>query len=326
MAIRQIDVEITFSGLCLVLAGKAKQWDPRRTRGPRRASDFEVLLVDTRPKASGALPGHAPGACGCSAQMDDHRHYPRLSYFAEDHLALALLRDAISGPGHCQALWDGELHSSPDGKEVVSIDLTDRRVQIIPPFDYKWKWSRISWCRLSGVDVRFPYDQGDDSRLDWVLDARQIGLETVDRSGVVTVVSTLPNGIWECRGAYRNREVAALDCVRWGIGRSPEQALGGDVVLRLPNLRYGPTVRISNLDGSDPQDIVLVPGIDDRLRFSITNHPKALSGPEVSHVSMFSRLNGGVSVNEPVQQDDVVCVQAACDDVLSWPRGVADES
>jgi hypothetical protein len=311
LAVRHINAEITFSGLCLVEAGEHRSWDENRTLGPPLARRFEVLLVDTL-KSCKSQTTEKHETCDAVKESSDatsaadHRHFPRLTYFAEDHL------DIRREP----AIWDGVFLPSPEGKEVVSIDLCRKLVEIIPPYGYRPEWSELRWIDRSRSSLGLlSVRRGvEDKCLDWVLSADQIQLGPTNRAKAIAIVM-VPNGIWETKGVYRNREVASLDPVQWRVGSGNPQAIGRDLVLWLPDLRYGLTVRVSNLDDANPDshDIVLTPGADNHLRFAISNLPGTLSEPDASHVGMFKDLAPGGDVLTPVQLDDVVCVQTACD-------------
>lgn len=332
-----IIADIVFSGLCLVRVGQCERVAHKQRRGkskeglqrPRRASDIEVLLVDTVGKHHEGTDGeHRPGAHDHAA----HIHHPCLTYYAEDDLGLHTRSDR----------WDGVLRPSPEGKEVVSVDLKYKRVEIIPPWPYKRKeWSKLLWC--SGSEP-LPNDPEEDDRLDWVLQSRQAGLECVERDRAIAIVTglpddqgkrSLPNGEWRTRTVHRNREVRSRRPIRWQVGSLQDcRAIARDVVLRLAirssrrrggrreDRRSGLTLRISNRIGDpDPYDIVLMPGGDDRLRFSISNLPRVLSEPWDSHWGMFSNLGSG-QIADVVQDDDLVCVSTgACENGLHFDCG-----
>jgi len=316
MAEETFTAEITFSGLCLILASKCEEWDAHRTRGPKWAGNVEVLLVDSRNCHGDACHQHDP-------------HYPRLTYYAEDHIGLRP-RSGLweppqddKNPGRRP---DAGYLTSPEGKEVVTVDLTEKKVEIIPPWPYVKKWSRLRWCEVEPGDSFpiIPNSEAQDRYLDWMLRSDTIGFEKekLKPSEAVSHIY-LPNGTWETRGAYRNREVSRLRPIRWKIGKDgPEQAIARDIVLRLDGLRYGPTIRISSLrsDKSIPQDLVLTPGIDRRLRFAISNLPRSYSDRDTSHVRMFEQLSSDPkpSIREPYQIDDVVCQLHACDSTIMF--------
>lgn len=325
-----IVAEIVFSGLCLVRVGECGPEGGRRSgrskgepRRPRRASKIEVLLVDTFGKQ-----GKGTGRSHDTEEHQNaqHLHYPLLNYYAEDDLGL-----------HARASdrWDGVLHPSPAGKEVVSVDLRFKRVEIIPPWPFTSpKSSKLSWC-----DAPSPYPKNpqEDDRLDWVLQSGQTGLESVDPDRAIAVITGLPgpdgkrglpNGEWRTRTVHRNREVKSRRPIRWKVGSLPEsRAIARDVVLSLTSRggrgggdrRSGLTLRISDRKGDpDPHDIVLMPGGDDRLSLSISNLPRVLSEPWESHRKMFSSLGPGEIV-DVVQDDDLVCATGTpCDDHIHF--------
>lgn len=304
---RAFTAEITFAGLGVLLLEGSERGD-QGSRGPREVDKLKLLFVRTGEVDHGH--GHEHADHGDV----DHRHYPRLTYYADDHLGLMPRSET----------WphDYVYTPSPEGRETVSVDLTDKRVEVIAPNKYERTISTLNWLQPSpnGADLPdFPRTEEEDRCLDWVLRSDQIYLGETDARRAVTTIE-VPHGTWMTRGVYRNREVLTLDHVRWRVGERV-QAMGRDLVLVLEGLRYGLTVRISNFDcdDPDPHDIVLTPGSDDRLRLALTNLPGSYSPPDISHVTMYGHLAAGdpPRLSAPVQSDDVVCALASCDHIIS---------
>ena len=313
--LRAFTAEITFNGLAVMqILGLDK--DDRRS-----ANGVKILFVKTHGTEhdGGYDHGHHHGA--------DHRHHPRLTYYADDQLGLLPKSDR----------WplDYDYYASPEGRQTVSVDLTGKRVKIIPFYspdaDEKLE---LLWSKTAGrPSFPNPRRPGEEQCLDWVLSADQIGLKKVRADAAVTVIEP-PPGLWKTHGVYRNREVRKLDPIRWRVGAG-EQAMGRDVVLELRNLNFGLTLRISNLTSTkpDPYDIVLTPGKDerpagtaasgaDRLRLALTNFPDSYTHADVSHVTMYGQLSGqDKPLESPTQVDDVVCAQAACTPVQQGGGG-----
>ncbi len=311
---REFTAEIAFGGLSTLLVCRPASWDPRLSRGPRKAKDLLVLMVNTN---------EATGECASGYQ--GHRHHPRLTYYADDHLGLR--------PQSKQWPDDYRYCSSPEGREVVSLDLSEKHVRIIPPYNYWREWSTLRWCQPmpSGVFPDAPVRASDNHCLDWVLRGDQIGFGEPKLKNAVTTIE-LPEGDWRSRGVYRNREVSKLNAIRWYLTK-PEagqeirpQTMGPDLLLVLTGLQYGLTIRISDRTADpkrpDPYDIVLTPGWEKLLRVSLTNLPYSYSEPDTSHVKMYSSLScqDPDELWAPVQADDVVCAQSACNQLLATAR------
>lgn len=334
MAAEKITAEITFSGLCLIWPKKYPDWDRDLYRGPSRAKDFEVLLVNSDhqhgehdSKDEGKQPdqrheenhpegeendhaGQHEGKASGFGHHDHPQHHPSLVYYAEDHLGL--------GPDN--TFWDQSYSVSPNGREVIIICLNNKEVEIIPPYDYEYygrnKWSRLKWCKGK---PEIPRDIPEEDRcLDWTLshDAIGLGEADIERSQAATIVKT-PEGTWETKGAFRNREVSNLKAIRWEVGSPQPQALARDIVLRMEKLSHGPTIRITDRDDSSVvQDITLTPGLYRKINFAITNLPREYSGIDASHVPMFSELTSTLNpgnIYRPRKIDDVVCQHSACE-------------
>lgn len=273
---RRFSAEITFSGLCLVHFHGC-----RTRRRPRTAKWVEVLLVN-------ALAAH-----------EGHRHVPRLNYYLQDDLAPKL---------------GDQLVPSPDGQDIVSLDIEECEVDITPPYPYARSRSELTWMegRLKSTKVEVPKDPYEEAFLDWVLNTDDFGLATLKSDLSVTRVK-VPNGRWSCAGVLRNREVGSMPPFLWqlvddhGTPKNPQRALGTDIRLRLDGLRYGPMIAIEPRKGGSVRQVQLTPGNDALLRFSITNLPETVVSPDERHLPMYDRISDGSRLLSIRQVDQMSC-------------------
>ncbi len=291
---RRFSAEITFAGLCVVHFQECR----RRLKdesGPRQAGKVEVLLAEAH--------GH---------NDPSHRHLPRLNYYLQDDLAPRL----------------GEsLRPSPDGQDIVSIDLTDCDVEITPPFPYPKSHpvSELTWMegglqRKAGsrrgrrgtrkTRVKLPRDPYEDKFLDWILNTEDFRLDELPPDRRTTVVK-VPNGQWSCAGVIRNREVGSMQPLQWQLvdtaGKAVgelRRALGTDIRLRLDGLRYGPMIAIKPRQGGPERQIQLTAGTDGPLRLSITNLPEEVGSPDERHLPMYAPESELLSIR---QVDQLSC-------------------
>jgi hypothetical protein len=268
-------------------------WPPGDRSRPRRAGRIDVYLVDT-----------SAGTCG--SQAHDHpEHRPALTYYAADNLGIRK---------------GTPLLPSPLGTEIAVESLQRKRVDIIPPYDYRKRVHTFGWGRAKSL----PSSPEQDRWLRWVLGGEELWgkRRSINHSGVATRVDFHCGGFWQAQTVFRNREVDGVRPVRWLIdGRV--RALARDVVCRLFGFRHGPTIRLSGLrsDGSvernqETRDIVLTPGADDLLRFSITNLSQEYRGRSRPHLGAFAAMLQGVdekNIKLPQQVDMVACQGHECE-------------
>ena len=306
---RRFTAEITFSGLILVDVRKPGRVRENE-RGPRTARDVRVLLVDSEERAARACheePAERDQKTG--ERHACHRHYPRLTYFAEDDLSLA--------PGTPIAV-------SPDGRETVSVSLDGMDVEVEAPYPYERSGRRhvLSWMEgeLARKALRRPETRYEERFLDWSIQNVDIGLDSGHIEPVrATSCITLPPGAWQSKGVVRNREVASLAPYVWevvdGSGEvTRTQALSRSVSVRLEGLRYGLSVQIGPRHAPANREIVLVPGPSDELKLAITNLPDRTPVPDESHLPMFARLTAagtGLDRSRIAIVDHVTCQSSA---------------
>lgn len=276
------EMDVHVSGLCVVRVKDPEKWDRRKQRGPERVGGVELLMANAKGRSE-----HCP------------RHRPCLSYYLEDNLAPLAPAGGL------------DLMASPEGKEVVSVDLTDRTVQFLMPYPYSKEnpFAKLTW-RARGTD-RWPSSARESHYMDWALDAAELGLkyDDIDLDKAIARVE-LPNGTWLAR-CDRNRNPPPLNGwlqpTRWRVGsRKKPQAVARSFVLRFRKLRSSPRIRILNARNDTVHDVLLTPGEDNKVNVSFTNLPLKFRGVHDAHVSAFGSLSrSGASIQGLELHDDL---------------------
>lgn len=304
---RDIDVEITIGGIGLLWITEPLRTTPG-LRGPSEARKLVVLFPPEGKDGNGQHEGHA----GHGPRPPRHR--PRLTFFAEDNLLLT--------PGE-------SLLESPDGREVVSLDLTNRRVFFEPPYPYyrDHPISTLRWATPdeSGTLPDVPARPADDRNLDWLLNADDIGLTDPDPALATTVIH-LPEGHVFARNVFRNRHADDVAPAMWSVGERT-QAVARETVVRLEGLWQRLRICITpksddvNADRNTVErEIQLLPSHPGLVRVAVSYLPDEFIGDD-SHLGLLRELQPGCEISFPVQQDYVETAVTACENCCKIAGG-----
>lgn len=269
---RRFNAHIHVAGLCLVNFDLDE--DRMRSLSSKRpavAKGATAFLVNTE-------------GMGCL-----HRHAARLTFTAAAATALE--------PGV-------ELIASPDGEEVVSLDIAKKYVRI------QWPWPQsetlgrheLRWLEDELDRPTRPLHPSEDDRLDWALQMSDIGMSWFEPDRACSIVE-LPAGLWCCTGAFRRRGVPGLQAPEYILKNNPfnTRVLAREFRLEAEGLRTGPIVEVFDLEtGKLERKFALTPGEDDCLSMGLSNLPEKQSPPDMSHVTMYDLLQS------PEKREDLI--------------------